>query len=254
MKIRGMILIMVFCLSFVFIISCKKSDNSGTTSSSGSTVKDIDGNVYHTVTIGTQIWMVENLKVTHYRNGDLIKVGTAAKMSADSVGDTTGYVYAYDNSQANANVYGLLYNWYAVKDALNVAPIGWHVASDGEFTALVDHLGGNYLLWPNGDTTVGGDMKETGVVHWGNPSVPASNVGATNISGWTGLPGGLLYQFVFNDLRTAGAWWTTTTVPGANPLNEAYILTLIYYTKNATRAQSFKPDACSIRCLNDKSK
>lgn len=194
--------------------------------------------------------MVENLKVTHYRNGDAITLGTGGDKPLI---DTTGYIYAYDNSQANVNVYGLLYNWYAVKDARNVAPIGWHVPSDGEYTALVDHLGGDYLL-ATGDTTVGGDMKETGVAHWGVLGVPNSNVGATNISGWTGLPGGLLYQGVFNDIRGGGVWWTTTTLEGANPLNEAYTLTLIYYNKDVTRGPSFKPNACSIRCLNDKSK
>jgi uncharacterized protein (TIGR02145 family) len=245
--------LLVLCISILFLNSCKKSASTDT--ASGPTVTDIDGNVYHIVTIGTQMWMVENLRVKHYRNGDPILNGSPSLiMRADSIGDTTGYVYAFDNSQANANVYGLLYNWYAVKDARTVAPIGWHVASDGEFEALVDHLGGNYHLYPYGDTTVGGELKEAGVAHWGDPRVPNSNFGATNISGWTGLPGGFLYQGVFNSLRSGGVWWTTTTMQSPNPLNEAYIFTLTYYNKNATRAATFKPDACSIRCLNDKSR
>ena len=230
---------------------CKKKDTSTDSSSSGSTVTDIDGNVYHTVTIGTQIWMVENLKVTHFRNGDLIPQGTAIDNPST---DTTGYSYVYDNSGANINIYGYLYNWYIAKDYRNVAPIGWHVPSDGEFAALVNGLGGDYMLLPNGDTTVGGELKETGIVHWGTQGVPASNVGATNKSGWTGLPGGLLYQGVFNDLRGSGVWWTTTTLEGPNPLNEAYTMSLINYSKGATRFFSFKSSACSIRCVADKSK
>jgi uncharacterized protein (TIGR02145 family) len=253
MKIKGMFFIMLFGFSIIITVSCKKS--SSTDTSSGPTVTDIDGNVYHTVVIGTQTWMIENLKVKHYRNGDPIPDGTAIlKMPAGIGPDTTGYIYAYDNSQANAAVYGYLYNWYAVKDSRNVAPIGWHVPSDAEYTALVDKLGGDYLLLPNGDTTVGGEMKETGTVHWGVQGLPNSNFGATNISGWTGLPGGFLYQGVFNGMRGGGVWWTTTTLTGANPLNEAYALFLVNYNKNATRGSSFKPDACSIRCLNDKSK
>lgn len=246
-------LVIIICISFVLTISCKKKDSSPDTSS-GPTVTDIDGNVYHTVKIGTQTWMVENLKVKHYRNGDPILAGVSAVKSPGWMNtDTTGYIYAFNNDQGNAAVYGYLYNWYAIKDGRNVAPIGWHVPSDAEFTSLVDHLGGDYLLKPNGDTTVGGELKEAGVAHWGDIRVPNSNVGGTNISGWTGLPGGLLYQGVYNDLRTAGVWWTTTTVEGANPLNEAYALTLIYYNKYATRAYSFKPNACSVRCLNDQS-
>jgi uncharacterized protein (TIGR02145 family) len=248
--IKGTPFLLVLCFSLLYLMSCKKSANTDT--SSGPTVTDIDGNVYHTVAIGTQTWMVENLKVKHYRNGDPILVGPAFILHADSVGDTTGYVYAFDNSQANANVYGLLYNWYAVSDARNVAPIGWHVPSDAEFAGLVDHLGGDYMN-VYGDTLTGGELKEAGVVHWGNSSVPNSNVGATNISGWTGLPGGFLYQGVFNGLRGSGTWWTTTTLQSPNPLNEAYTLNLIYYNKDATRAGSFKPNACSIRCLSDKS-
>jgi uncharacterized protein (TIGR02145 family) len=253
---RGLTFVMVLCISFLFLMSCKKSDSSSNNTSSGPTVTDVDGNVYHTITIGTQTWMVENLKVKHYRNGDPIMVAKDAPVFAPDTNapDTTGYIYAYNNDAGNATVYGYLYNWYAIKDGRNVAPIGWHVPSDGEFEALVDKLGGNYLLLPNGDTTVGGEMKETGTAHWGVLGLPASNVGATNISGWTGLPGGLLYEGTFDDLRGSGVWWTTTTISGPNPLDEAYILVLTNYNKNADRAQSFKASACSIRCLNDKSK
>ncbi|MCX6247487.1 MAG: fibrobacter succinogenes major paralogous domain-containing protein [Bacteroidetes bacterium] len=228
--------------------SCKKSDHTTSNTSSGPTVTDIDGNVYHTVIIGSQTWMVENLKVTHYRNGDPIAPGTA---DAKTIADTTGMIYAYDNSAANVQVYGWLYNWYAVADGRNVAPIGWHVPTDGDYTTLVANLGGNYLL-TNGDTLAGGAMKEAGVVHWGNLHYP--NVGATNTSGWTGLPGGAKDQGSINDgLRNFGMWWTTTTLEGTNPLKWAYCMRLSCIDKSSKRGTWFKTSAYSIRCLSDKS-
>ena len=87
-------------------------------------INDIDGNVYKTITIGTQIWMKENLKVTKYRNGDVIN-GSSKRQ------------WAYNNDESNVATYGRLYSWYAVDDVRGLAPIGWHVPTDDEFTALV---------------------------------------------------------------------------------------------------------------------
>ena len=241
-------IVLAIGISFLFLESCKKSSNTDTNTQSGPTVTDIDGNVYHTVNIGTQTWMVENLKVKHYRNGDLIASGFAG---LKKISDTTGMIYAYNNSEANVEVYGWLYNWYAVADGRNVAPIGWHVPSDADYTKLVASLGGNYLM-ANGDTMAGGEMKESGVSHWGNVNYP--NVGATNTSGWTGLPGGFHDQgSVFDGLGNYGMWWTTTTLEGANPLSWAYTLRLSCTDKKALRGTWFKTSAYSIRCLSDKS-
>ena len=238
--------LMILGLILLLSYSCKKDAGSNP----ANTVTDIDGNVYHTIAIGTQTWMVENLKVKHYRNGDPILNGSGLKKL---VSDTTGRIYAYDNSAANVEVYGWLYNWYAVADGRNVAPIGWHVPSDADFTALVANLGGNYLL-TRGDTLAGGEMKETGVAHWGSSTYP--NKGATNISGWTGLPGGFYdpTQLLYNGLHNFGNWWTTTTMEGTNPLKWAYTMGLSCTTKSASRGVWFKTNAYSIRCLSDKSK
>lgn len=138
------------------------------------TVTDYDGNVYQTVLIGDQCWMMENLKVTHYRNGDPIPHVT------DGVtwGNLTSGAYCnYNNDEGNVATYGRLYNWYAVDDSRNIAPAGWHVPSDAEWQTLVDYLGG--------DAVAGGKMKEAGTTHWASP-----NTGATNESGFTALPGG----------------------------------------------------------------
>jgi len=240
-------MILALCISILFLTGCKKSASND--NSSGPTVTDIDGNVYHTVAIGTQTWMVENLKVTHYRNGDLIVDGSGLEKLLT---DTIGIRYAYDNTQANLEVYGWLYNWYAGADGRNIAPIGWHVPSDADYKTLVDFLGGNYLIYPNGDTTAGGALKEAGVAHWGNVNYP--NVGATNTSGWTGLPGGLCEGGVYANLHTSGNWWTTTTMEAPNPLNFAYNMGLFVLTKNAKRSTWLKTSAYSIRCLSDQSK
>ncbi|MCD4693727.1 MAG: hypothetical protein K8R79_12490, partial [Calditrichales bacterium] len=132
------------------------------------TVTDIDGNVYKTVKIGSQVWMAENLKVTHYRNGDLIP-NVAGKSEWKNLG--IGACCNYDN---NAAAYGLLYNWYAVNDSRNIAPAGWHVPAEKEWQTLIDYLGG--------EAVAGGKMKERGTAHWKRP-----NTGATNSSGFSAL-------------------------------------------------------------------
>ena len=104
------------------------------------TVTDIDGNLYYTVKIGEQWWMLENLRVTHYRNGDAIPNVTD---DAEWEGLSTGAYCDYDNDPANVATYGRLYNWYAVGDSRNIAPAGWHVPSDDEWQTLVDYLGGS---------------------------------------------------------------------------------------------------------------
>jgi uncharacterized protein (TIGR02145 family) len=144
------------------------------TTASFGTMTDQDGNVYRTVTIGTQIWTVENLKTTHYRNGDAIAnvTGDAAWAAL-----TTGAYCWYNNDIANKPVYGTLYNWFAAGDARNLAPAGWHVATDAEWTTLVTYLGGTDVA--------GGKLKEMGLTHWTSP-----NTGATNSVGFTSVPGG----------------------------------------------------------------
>ena len=107
--------------------SYKKDSNNDPEQSQSETVKDIDGNVYHTVTIGTQIWMVENLKTTKYRNGD----GIPNVTDNTQWGNLTTWAYCnYNNDAANGTKYGKLYNWYAVNDSRNIAPTGWHVPTD----------------------------------------------------------------------------------------------------------------------------
>jgi len=166
------------------------------------TVTDIDDNTYQTVKIGDQTWMAENLKVTHYRNGDPIPNVTDDTEWANI---TNGAYCAYDNDESNADVYGYLYNWFAVEDSRNIAPEGWHVPTNNEWETLVDYLGGYDVA--------GGKLKETGTTHWDSP-----NTGATNQVNFTGLPNGNRFygDGKFHGLGGSGTFWSSTGYNSGN--------------------------------------
>jgi uncharacterized protein (TIGR02145 family) len=172
------------------------------------TVTDIDGNVYQTVKIGGQWWMAENLKVTHYRNGEAIPNITS---NSEWAGLSSGAYCAYDNNNSNIATYGLLYNWYTVVDSRNIAPAGWHVPTDEEWKQLEIYLG---MSQSDADkpglrgSDEGGKLKETGTAHWHSP-----NIGATNSSGFSALPGGCRdfnFTGAYEGMGELGNWWSST--------------------------------------------
>jgi len=132
------------------------------------TVKDIDGNLYKTIKIGNQWWMAENLKVTHFRNGQSIKL---VRYFNQLIYDD------YSGDSALSDIYGYLYAEQCVLDKQCLCPLGWHIPSDDEWQILIDSLGGSLYA--------GGKMKEAGNSHWKIP-----NRGGSNISGFNALPGG----------------------------------------------------------------
>jgi uncharacterized protein (TIGR02145 family) len=139
-------------------------------------VQDMDGNVYNTIKIGTQIWMKENLKTTRYASGAIIPNVTDPTAWRNSY--NIGAYCDYDNNPANASVYGRLYNYYAcVKVGDNICPTGWYVPSDGDWGDLATYLGGA--------SVAGSKLMETGTDHWAGP-----NSGATNETGFSALPAG----------------------------------------------------------------
>jgi uncharacterized protein (TIGR02145 family) len=193
------------------------------------TVTDIDGNIYETVKIGSQVWMVENLKVTHYRNGDAIpKVVDPSWTSL-----TTGAYCEYNNDVNNVATYGRMYNWYAASDSRNIAPPGWHVPSDAEWQTLIDYLGG--------DATAGGKIKEMGLTHWNSP-----NDGATNESGFTALPSGYRSNFYY-ELGYDAYFWSSTEFD----IGAAWFRTLIYSNSAVGRYSSDERYGFSIRCVKN---
>ncbi|MCP4090659.1 MAG: hypothetical protein GY746_12865, partial [Gammaproteobacteria bacterium] len=195
-------------------------------------VTDIDGNTYNTVVIGTQEWMAENLRTTKYQNGDAIPNVTEGN---EWVYLTTGAFCWYDNDNQHENIYGKLYNWYAVADNRNICPTGWHMPIDAEWTVLTDYLGG--------DIIAGGKMKEVGTTHWSSP-----NEGATNSSGFSGLPGGYRnYNGNFTSLGFSGNWWSATE----DDASTAWYRYLDYYLANVFRFYNGKEDGLSCRCVRD---
>jgi uncharacterized protein (TIGR02145 family) len=162
-------------------------------------ITDAEGNSYKTVYIGTQQWMAENLKVTKYSDGSTIPNITDDTQWQNN---TTGAWAYYNNDAANNPKYGKLYNWYAVSKTTNgnknVCPTGWHVPTDAEWTVLTDYLGGA--------SVAGGKMKEVGSTNWLYP-----NTEATNISLFTGLPGGYRgYGGSYNGIGYYGDWWSSS--------------------------------------------
>jgi uncharacterized protein (TIGR02145 family) len=186
-----------------------------------------------TVTICNQIWSTKNLDVSTYRNGDAIPQVTDPTAWANL---TTGAWCYYNNDAANGPIYGKLYNWYAVNDVRGLAPTGYHVPSDAEWTTLETCLGGS--------SVAGGAMKEAGLMHWLSP-----NTGATNSSGFAGLPGGYrYYNGPFYDIGYGGYWWSSTegsAAPGA------WFRSLAYGSSDVSRDYGSKADGFSVRCLRD---
>ena len=200
------------------------------------TVTDIDGNVYNTIVINDQEWMAENLKVTHYRNGDEIPV----ILDGDEWNDLSeGAFCYYDNNPGAVDIFGNLYNYYAVDDPRGIAPEGWHVASDAEYQQLSNAFGGNYIA--------GGHLKTTGTYQMGSGLWGEPNEGATNYSGFSGQPGGTTSQnWDYQSLISRAYFWTSYRIEanGKARILE-YNLTSFSSTSNNMKSGN------SVRCVKD---
>ena len=187
--------------------------------------KDVDGNIYKTVKIGSQDWMAENLKVTKFSDGSSIPlIDLGWKNLA-----TPAYCW-YDNDTINKNIYGALYNWYAVNTG-KLCPKGWHVPSNADWK----NLNNNHE---------GGEFKEEGTSHWKNP-----NEGATNKTGFTALPGGWRDSGSFRDIGNIGNFWSSSVHPNFNTM-AIFVGLLSEYSITSSHAYDFK-SGLSVRCLKD---
>ena len=207
------------------------------------TVTDASNNTYPTVTIGTQVWMAENLRTTKYRDGSNIPVVTDNTQWANNFNNSTTLPMMcwYNNDQVTytTNKFGALYNWYAINPATNgnknVCPTGWHVPTDAEWTTLTTFLGG--------ESVAGVKMKSTGTQYWISP-----NTGTTNSSGWSGLPGG--YRGLngpFYLVGSNGYWWSSTE----NNTDDAWLRALNYTFGGVYRNDNDKTYGFSVRCVRD---
>ncbi|MCC6834809.1 MAG: hypothetical protein IT213_07475 [Cytophagales bacterium] len=197
-----------------------------------SEVNDIDGNAYTSVTIGSQIWLVENLKTTRFSNGDEILQITN---QVDWVNTTTAAWTYYENESKYNNHYGKLYNWLAASDSRNLCPANWHVPSQTEWDILIGYLGG--------ETVAGSKLKETGTVHW-----KPDNPGATNSSGFTALPGASRSVTGYvHSLHSNGLYWSKSSSDTEN----AFAYSMFMYAAYANRISYLKGYGFSVRCLKD---
>lgn len=251
MRRKGKISILQLLIIGVFLVftsSCSKDDDNNPSSSNPTngkttaifnssitygTMTDQDGNVYKTVTIGTQTWMAENLRTTKYNDGTAIPNVTG---DGEWENLSTGAYCNYNNTTNTDTVatYGRLYNWYAVNTG-KLAPKGWHVPTDAEWTELTDYLGGT--------SDAGGKLKETGTTHWNSP-----NTGATNETGFTALPGGYRGDNgTFYYVGGGGNWWSATE----SGTDGAWYRGVGYDVSNVGRGSDNKELGFSVRCLRD---
>ena len=206
------------------------------------TVTDKDGNVYQTVTIGTQTWMVENLKTTKYRDGSSIANVTDGTLWA---GLTAGAWCDYENSAANGTKYGHLYNWYAVADTRNIAPVGWHVATDAEWTTLTNYVAANLGTSLNVAKALAATTDWT---TYSTAGTVGNNLALNNATGFSALPGGCRYgDGTFYYVGYLGLWWSSSELDATN----AWLRDMGYSNSGVFRYDTSKVSGFSVRCIRD---
>jgi uncharacterized protein (TIGR02145 family) len=214
-----------------------------------STVSDIDGNSYNTVSIGSQCWLKENLKVTKYNDGTLIGDSTNSTWGTALIGARTGYNVNLVPLSDYVGTFGYLYNWYAVNDSRKLCPKGWHVPTDAEWTILIriyDQTASASASGPQG-TTAGTALKSTvtnTIVDSGLGWNPGSL--GTNTSGFTALPGGIRDNNP-RIIRYFGIFWSVSE----NSSSSAWARTIFSFDGRIDRNDYDKTDGLSVRCLKD---
>jgi len=206
------------------------------------TVNDIDGNIYETLQIGEQVWMVENLKTSHYNDGSEIPTGYSA---TDWINLDSGAYSLYNDDSYIAETYGFLYNWYAAASD-SLCPIGWHLPSHEEWTILTDFLAPEGIESPGNNSVAGGLMKSTGTIEDEDGLWYSPNTGATNESKFNALPNGYRYSQYYQ-LGVYGWFWSSNSL-GANG---AYSFWLKHDSAEAGGAITNSEKGLAVRCLKD---
>ena len=243
---------LIFALSACIFASCGKTEPTSISDSSilfnpnltYDTLTDINGNTYHTITIGTQTWMASNLKVTKYLNGDLI--GTTSNVTKDiSSEDSPKYQWAYDGEEKNVAKYGRLYTWYTLADSRKIAPKGWHVATDAEWDILEAYVSENRGTSPTLAKALAGSTDwaaDTLKVAIGN------DLSLNNSSGFSALPGGRRYSTgTFNGMGKFGYFWNTRQYDTST----AYYKIMGYSNNEMVKSNFSKKYGYSVRCVKD---
>lgn len=210
---------------------------------------DFDGNRYRTVKIGDQTWMAENLRVTHYRNGDSIPNITDGETWRNQ---PTGAYCNYDNNINNSTIYGRLYNWYAITDSRNIAPSGWHVPTEQEWLNLFTYLTNNDYACEVGCGTSDIGKSMAARTGWANCDI-AGSVGndqaSNNRSGFSALPGGFRQMIPFHEADSSSYLWSSTAV--FNDTYRAVCWTLMHNSKKQFIFGGDKKYGLSVRLIKD---
>lgn len=237
----------IIAVAIVVLNGCKKEDpNAGNPTNRRTsavfnpnktygTLTDQDGNVYKTITVGTQTWMAENLRTTKYRDGS--KVPEVKSNDAWLAFNTDAYCnYNNTTSADTIATYGRLYNWLAVSDSRNLAPLGWHIPTNTEWSKLINYLGSS--------TVTGGKLKEEGSTHW-----LVQNGLSTNESGFTALPGGYRNRVGwFVCAGSNGIWWSI------NNERVDYNYWILFLESSSSRVEMYIDNGGfgnSVRCIKD---
>jgi uncharacterized protein (TIGR02145 family) len=194
------------------------------------TAEDFDGNVYHGIAFGNQIWMKENLRTTKYNDGTPIPLVTDDKTW--NVLTSPAYCWYNNDLRANKFEYGALYNWYTV-NTNKLCPLGWHAPNNNEWQTMIAFLGG--------ESVAGGKLKEIGTTHWREP-----NMGATNDWSFSALPSGLRYG-IFSEIGRTGFWWSSEE---SNGIKADYIR-IEYDQIEIHLADDIKQFGFSVRCVKN---
>lgn len=238
MKKKSIFELLALCFIPILIMSCepiKEADSTDTTSGNQSSpITDTEGNSYKTVTIGTQVWMAENLKTTKYNDGTSIPLVTDATAWVNL--KTPGYCWYDNDATKNKNTYGGLYNWFTVYTG-KLCPAGWHVPTDAEWTVLTTFLGG--------EGVAGGKLREVGTSHWETPTTEASNS-----TGFTALPGGFRVSYGSFDFMGVGTSWWSSSENGSGSIY-SWGRTIEYNRGNIVRDIDPKNYGYSVRCLKN---
>jgi uncharacterized protein (TIGR02145 family) len=229
----------LFVIMLFLFNNCKKKEESEPIIESS--VTDNEGNIYKAVTIGSQIWMAENLKVTKYQNGDEIGTTNPYRLNIETE-NSPKYQWvnidgAHPDEKINVATYGRLYTWAVVKDSRKICPIGWYIPTYSDWIQLCDYVGGEDIA--------GGILKEAGYIHWNSP-----NTGATNKYGFSALGSGLrTVEGGTGNLLLMGAWWSDTEYE----LNStrAWSVVITDNLKSFSISPVNKNNGFSVRCIKD---
>jgi uncharacterized protein (TIGR02145 family) len=240
--------------STTYYVKAYATNNSGTVfgsevsfttgqASDYKSIMDIEGNIYYVISIGSQVWMAENLKTTRFNDGVLIP-----NITDDNTWEalsTPAYCW-YNNNPGFKSTYGALYNWYTIDTISNghrnVCPSGWHIPSDAEWITLLTNLGG--------DAGAGSKLKESGDYYWYH-----STTMGDNSSDFSALPGGERFDkpvanfdgssSAFFYIGSVAAWWSNTSTPADHELE------VMAEKSSADKFPSQKNGGYSIRCIKD---